>query len=347
MAKKKKNMVRSNIWQLVFVVLTILGFRIMFVDVYSGLQERVQFETVDYLALFFGNTWAIVLTCVVDFFSVRLLNKHISIVEHSVRHFWIDLILVLAISLLGLIPIYIRELLQASFTGNYAWHMIFSYLTLVLVNLVFISVLELAFFYRKSRKIIREEQDKTRQSQYKYNLLKQQLNPHFLFNSLNILNYLVQSGEKERASGFIHKLAGVYRYFLNVESTDMIDLRSERDFVTSYCDLLKERFPEGLLIDIDIPENYLNSSVVPLSLQMLVENAVKHNIVNKEHPLHIRIGIADNQLFVSNNVQPRLSIPSTGVGQKNIKQQYQILTGKGISIMQTDDTYTVSLPLIN
>lgn len=349
MTNKASHILKSNLWQFFVVVVAILGFRIMFVDVYDKLQERIQLENVDYLSLLFSNTWTILLTFVVDFFVLRFINDRISIVEHSVRHFWLDLLAVLLVSLVGLAPIYIREWLQSPATdvNQLFWHMVFSYLTLVLLNLVFISLLELFFFYRKSRSLIRAEQDKAMQSQYKYGLLKQQLNPHFLFNSLNILDYLVQSGEKEHASLFIHKLAGVYRYFLNVEQNDTIDLRSECEFVRSYCDLLQERFQDGLKVDIDIPDDYYQCLVVPFSLQVLVENAVKHNIVNKDYPLYIKIYIDGDSLSVTNNVQPRLSSTSSGVGQSNIEQQYNILTGRHIDILQDDDFYTVRLPLIN
>ncbi len=174
MTNKASHILKSNLWQFFVVVVAILGFRIMFVDVYDKLQERIQLEDVDYLSLLFSNTWTILLTFVVDFFVLRFINARISIVEHSVRHFWLDLLAVLLVSLVGLTPIYIREWLQSSADPNQLfWHMVFSYLTLVLLNLVFISLLELFFFYRKSRSLIRAEQDKAMQSQYKYGLLKQ------------------------------------------------------------------------------------------------------------------------------------------------------------------------------
>ena len=193
----------------------------------------------------------------------------------------------------------------------------------------------------------REDQERARLEQYRYMNLSQHVNPHFLFNSLNILDCLVRDGQQEQASAYIHKLAGVYRYLTGNEEERLVSLRRELDFVEQYVDLLRVRFPEGLDVEIDIPETLLNRKVVPCAVQLLIENAIKHNAVESSDPLRIRIGASGDRLSVSNNRKPKLrQAPSTGLGQKYLRGQYKDVAGKEVTILSTDSDYTVEIPLI-
>ena len=193
----------------------------------------------------------------------------------------------------------------------------------------------------------REDQERARLEQYRYMNLSQHVNPHFLFNSLNILDCLVRDGQQEQASAYIHKLAGVYRYLTGNEEEREVSLRREMDFVEQYVDLLRVRFPEGLDVETDIPEDLLSRKVVPCSVQLLIENAIKHNTVEPADPLHIRIRASGDTLTVSNNRKPRLrQAPSAGLGQKYLRGQYRDVAGKEVSILSTDSEYTVEIPLI-
>ena len=193
----------------------------------------------------------------------------------------------------------------------------------------------------------REDQERARLEQYRYMNLSQHVNPHFLFNSLNILDCLVRDGQQEQASAYIHKLAGVYRYLTGNEEERLVSLRRELDFVEQYVDLLRVRFPEGLEVEIDIPETLLNRKVVPCAVQLLIENAIKHNAVESSDPLRIRIGASGDRLSVSNNRKPKLrQAPSTGLGQKYLRGQYKDVAGKEVTILSTDSDYTVEIPLI-
>ncbi len=184
-------------------------------------------------------------------------------------------------------------------------------------------------------------------AQFRYHKLKQQVNPHFLFNSLNVLDFLIQEQPREDASRYTHKLAEIYRYMIKSEDETTVRLRDEMEFVTQYADLLKVRFPEGLEVVSDIPEELMSRSVVPCSVQLLIENATKHNAVRADNPLRISICAAGDSVTVSNNRVPRLTKPaSTGLGLQYIRQQYQDLSGKRISILDGDTTYTVILPLL-
>lgn len=192
-----------------------------------------------------------------------------------------------------------------------------------------------------------EDREKARLAQYRYMNLSQQVNPHFLFNSLNILDCLVCDEKTEQASTYIHKLAGIYRYMLRIEQERLVKLRDEMEFVEQYVDLLKVRFPEGLDIRIDIPEEKMGKRVVPCSVQLLIENATKHNAVSSDKPLRIDVYCKDDSLIVSNTLNLKVSNgPSTGLGLKYLRDQYHDAAGKEASIRMTDSDYTVEIPLI-
>ena len=184
-------------------------------------------------------------------------------------------------------------------------------------------------------------------AQFRYHKLKQQVNPHFLFNSLNILDCLIQEQTPQEASRYTHKLAEVYRYLIKNEDETTVRLRDEMAFVAQYVDLLKVRFPEGLEVDVDIPESAMSRSVVPCCVQLLLENATKHNAVRPDKPLRISVRVKGDGVVVSNNRVPRLTRPaSTGLGLQYIRQQYHDLSGKRITVLDDEQSYTVILPLL-
>ncbi|MBP5625310.1 MAG: histidine kinase [Bacteroidales bacterium] len=184
-------------------------------------------------------------------------------------------------------------------------------------------------------------------AQYRYHKLKQQVNPHFLFNSLNVLDYLIQEQPREDASRYTHKLAEVYRYMIKSEDETVVRLRDEMDFVSQYVDLLKVRFPEGLDVQVDIPEEAMARSVVPCCVQLLIENATKHNAVHPDTPLHIKVGATATRVTVTNNLNPKVTrAASTGLGLQYIRQQYHDLSGKSIVVREDEQSYTVTLPLL-
>ncbi len=184
-------------------------------------------------------------------------------------------------------------------------------------------------------------------AQYRYHKLKQQVNPHFLFNSLNVLDYLIQEQPREDASRYTHKLAEVYRYMIRSEDETTVRLRDEMDFVSKYVDLLKVRFPEGLDVQVDIPEEAMARSVVPCCVQLLIENATKHNAVHPDTPLHIKVSATATRVAVVNNRIPKVTrAASTGLGLQYIRQQYHDLSGKSIVVREDEQTYTVTIPLL-
>lgn len=179
-----------------------------------------------------------------------------------------------------------------------------------------------------------------------YQSIKDQLNPHFLFNSLNALSNLVYE-DADRSAAFIQKLSKIYRYVLDVQQEDLVNLRQELDFAQNYLELQKIRFEENLNYSIQVPE-CKDCLLPPLSLQLLLENAIKHNIVSQDYPLFISILQKGDELWVSNTYQPKTSQtePSTGVGLENIKSRYQLLSQKKPEIIQTENEFLVRLPIL-
>lgn len=177
--------------------------------------------------------------------------------------------------------------------------------------------------------------------------LKQQVNPHFLFNSLNALGTLIEEDPKQ-ASVFLEELSTVYRYLLRSNDQNLITLAAELDFIHSYMHLLKTRYGLGLNLMIDVDATHKNYQIPPLTLQLLVENAVKHNIILPEEPLTIRIFTNPlHQLVITNNLQRKNArIHSNGVGLNNILTKYKML-GLAVPVIQEDEIlFSVLLPLI-
>ena len=202
--------------------------------------------------------------------------------------------------------------------------------------------------YAISAKVeMHHEREKANMAQYRYLKLKGQVNPHFLFNSLNILDCLVCEGKSKEASTYIHKLAGIYRYMIKSEDEDIVPLRDELAFVAQYVDLLRLRFPEGFDVEINIPDKEMTRYVLPCSVQLIIENATKHNAVTSDNPLKISIEVIDDKLKVCNNIIPKVTrVESTGLGHKYIRQQYMDLSGKTIEIENDGKSYSVTLPLL-
>jgi len=177
--------------------------------------------------------------------------------------------------------------------------------------------------------------------------LKNQVSPHFLFNSLNTLCTLIPESP-ERAERFVQKLSKVYRYILEIRDKKIITLKEELDYLTAYTFLVKERFGSNIEINVDIDDSFYRHHIVPLSLQILMENAIKHNIISKDQPLHIDIYVDDqNKLVIKNNLQAKRHVSSsTKFGLENIKDRYRFFTHKTVDVIPTAQHFIVILPLI-
>ena len=180
----------------------------------------------------------------------------------------------------------------------------------------------------------------------KFESLKNQLDPHFLFNSLNVLTSLIGENPAQ-AEKFTTKLSKVYRYVLEQRNKDLVPITEELKFAKTYMQLLEMRFEDA--VKFNIPDSISNDElkIVPLSLQLLLENAVKHNVVSSSKPLTINIYEEDNYLIIENNINPKEAIgKSTKVGLQNIADRYGLITDKGVKIENNNKTFKVSLPLL-
>ena len=188
---------------------------------------------------------------------------------------------------------------------------------------------------------------KLKQAQLEANLssLKEQLSPHFLFNTLCTLSTLTQ---EDNVKNYVSELASVYRYVVLYEKKNKAALKEELRFIESYLYILKTRMENAIMISINIDENLKQTILPPLTLQLLIENAIKHNIASMSKPLKIAIYSKDEKfLVVSNNFQPKLSVQhSTGIGLDNIMQRYNLLFSRDINIISNDNEFTVMLPII-
>ncbi|MFC2138627.1 sensor histidine kinase [Bacteroidota bacterium] len=179
----------------------------------------------------------------------------------------------------------------------------------------------------------------------KYETLKTQINPHFLFNSLNTLITYVE--ENEVATTYIQNLSDFMRYVLKSREQEAVLLRDELDVAKKYAFLQESRFGKNLSIQFDIPEKYYHYSILPLSLQMLIENAIKHNIISKDKPLKINLYInSEKFIIIENNLQKKFDEPSTKLGLANITERYKFLSAKDVKISESSGKFTVALPLV-
>ncbi len=182
-------------------------------------------------------------------------------------------------------------------------------------------------------------------SQAELHVLTNEMDPHFLFNSLNTLNYLILN-EPAEAHRFNNRLAQVYKYFLINKNKDLISLKEELEFIENYFFLLQIRHDNKLQLHSSLSNN-TSVLIPPCSLQILVENAIKHNQFTETNPLLINLSINDHYLQISNNTNPKLyDVNSTGIGLKNLSSRYKLLFKKDITIASTKDSFIVKLPLI-
>jgi two-component system LytT family sensor kinase len=214
------------------------------------------------------------------------------------------------------------------------------------VDVIFVSI-----FYSKylvkyyAQSLITEEELKRENLIARYEALKNQVNPHFLFNSLNTLTGIVEQNPG-RAVEFIKKLSDIYRYVLEQRDKELVAIDDELKFVDNYFHLAKARHGDGLTLITRIDKR--NSLIAPLGLQILVENAIKHNIISDDMPLKIEISIKDYYLEVRNNLQKKTSVAdNNSIGLENLKNRYSYLTDRPVKIIEADNYFVVKLPVIN
>jgi two-component system, LytTR family, sensor kinase len=233
---------------------------------------------------------------------------------------------------------------KSAWLSYYAW----TYGMVCFFGGIILAIYESLYLFRKWKlATVESEQLKREHLQTQLDSLKNQVNPHFLFNSLNSLSSLIEDDEP-KAQIFVNELARVYRYLLQSNDRTLTDLKSELAFIEAYFFLLKTRFGEGISIEVQVNEESKSQMIPPLTLQILVENAVKHNVISITKPLKINIyteGV--DKLVVTNNLQSKTAtMVSSHLGLANIASKYRLLSRKEPIIKQTEANFSITLPLL-
>lgn len=216
----------------------------------------------------------------------------------------------------------------------------------VINTLVIAGIYEVIYYQAQLRLSIQGQEELRNESlQAQIRALKSQVDPHFLFNNLNTLSSVVHDDPK-KAEQFIQQLSKLYRHILEMQETTLITVKEELDLLQAYIYLLKTRFGESLQVSLDVPPACHEKKIIPFALQILVENAIKHNIVSAAKPLTVRIETMGERLVVTNNLQRKLQpVPSTGKGLENINGRIRLLHHPEMQYIVTADHYIVTLPL--
>ncbi|WP_340201888.1 sensor histidine kinase [Ascidiimonas sp. W6] len=333
----------------------------------------------------FNDTWfmfigIIILSFIIDYifnnsfvrysFGIAIINWGISLFFSLVNWFLMRRILIYLRKrypsfqdsrkrILTILPILVMTILLIDYFGGLVLGAIFGQdyhplerfkilIFVIVLTIMTMAIYEAIYFYVSLKKSIREEeQSKQAIVQAELDALRNQAQPHFFFNTLNTLRDIIDQNSKEEAKEFVDKLSEMYRFLLESGSANLIFLKDELKFAKAYVHIQAERFGDNLQLNWDISEATLNAMIVPMSLQLLLENAIKHNVISKAKPLKIHVIAKDNTLLVSNQIQPKSTqLPSTKVGLKNIEQRYSLISCKRVEIKNEDKQFTVTLPLL-
>ena len=263
--------------------------------------------------------------------------------KYPVRHLVIEVILILAYTIAFTYAEFLLERklgIESPIDDPYLQTLMIIFITLLIT-----TIHEAIEFYKQWKynfsKSVRLEKDNI---EAKYETLKSQINPHFLFNSLNSLTTIVEGNEL--AVDYIQNLSEFLRYILKSRDRELVLLRDEVTILNQYLKLQKSRFKNNLNIIIDVDEKFYHFSLPPLVLQMLVENCIKHNVISKEKPLTIEVKAEKHRLIVKNNLQKKTDTESTGNGLKNIAERYKFFTTSELGVSQSNHTFEVSIPLL-
>jgi two-component system, LytTR family, sensor kinase len=280
------------------------------------------------------------------------LEKRVDWSENPLKRFVLQSLLFagasgLFVVLLRILWVWVRLQFQAELFLSFQSLMIDFLLLVVVVELTVLLEFSQYLLQKWNSSRIEMATFQKEKAQFNLELLRTQINPHFLFNNLNTLGSLIYI-DQDKASAFLRKLSGVYRSILEYRDKEVITLEEELLFFNQYKDLLEIRFEKMLFFSVSIPDKLNAKKMIPLTLQMLVENAIKHNVLSLNRPLTISIECVDGYLLVENNFQPKESLEySSGLGLKMIENRFAYLTKLPVLIDKTSAHFLVKLPLID
>lgn len=331
--RHKHSISRHELGLAILLLLSLLVCVIAFSTISGRLQAKVVFRNL------LQNIPLCLVAGYIDFLIIRFLQRG----SHAYSLLMACSRLVVADCLVAGISLLIDLLL--SLVGFRMWESAEQMMPTILWNSLAVLFIELSLYNRRlmENKILLMEMEKEK-AVYQFEALKSQLNPHFLFNSLNVLSALAYK-DADKANKFAKKLSSVYRYLLMTHDIDKVPLEDELDFTRNYIFLEQLRFGDNLHIRIEKGEGLPHRHIIPASIQILVENALKHNVNTLESPLEIGIVITEDEVRVSNNIQLRQSVSRNRMGLANLAKQYQ-LHGKRIIVEKDSATFSVTLPLL-
>ena len=278
---------------------------------------------------------------------ITMLDRLIPWTKNSFLRFVIEFFAVIIVAVLGAAIVTYSANIPFPYTEGVFRIFVKNSMIFIVVNGIIIGILEAIISFKRNEQFkLEAERLQKENAQFQFEMLKRQLNPHFLFNSLNVLSALVSSDAK-KAESFIDEFSSVYRYTLDVIDKKVIELKEEIEFVKSYLFLQSIRFENAVNFEINIDAEKLEYFVPPLALQTLLENAFKHNKADLEHPLKISIFNENDYLIVINNLQPKSNFgTSNKVGLRNLEKRYKFLTGVAPSFSVTKNDYIAKIPII-
>jgi ligand-binding sensor domain-containing protein len=216
----------------------------------------------------------------------------------------------------------------------------------ILVSFIFFAIVIYFIIHAREKRLKRKEQEKKEKVEFEFQMLKNQVNPHFLFNSFSTLMALIED-KPDVALQYTEKLSDFFRIILQIKDEEVILVREELEIIGDYFFLLKHRFGENLSLETDLDDGVKQSFIPPMTLQILVENAVKHNVISRDKPLRIRIYSKSSELIIENNLQPKKSPElSTGIGLENVFKRYRLKSDREPVIEKTDQQFRVRLPIL-
>lgn len=267
---------------------------------------------------------------------------------HPYKHLVYEIVLVSAYTILVVYLGYMITFHTSFVDASPYMPMHQSIISTLLITFLITSLHEAWFFYTQwNISLVKAQALEKENIQSQYQTLKSQINPHFLFNTLNTLSSLIED-DPPKAVNYVEKTADFMRSLLDMKDKEIISLRQETAIIETFYMLQKARFGDNLQLTIELPLEVFHKQLPPLALQMLLENAIKHNIISSEKPLNIRIFLSDhNYLTIINNLQKKeQKAAGSGIGLQNIKNRYGFLTDQPVIISETHHEFSVKLPLL-
>lgn len=311
----------------------------------TDLIDAIEYSTYEVIANGLINLFITVSIWVGATVIANILWKKFPWSEAPKKHLILIIILLIAWATIVMVftAEFVKRLINPDLiTGSY----VNSILLAVVITFLVTAISEAYFFYKQWMENFNKSVKLQKSTlEAKYEILKTQINPHFLFNSLNTLMTYIE--ENPKASEYVQNLSDFMRFVLKNREKEVVLLREEIIMAKKYSYLQQSRFGKNLQINFNVDEKVYHYSIIPLALQMLIENAIKHNIISKDKPLLINILIEKNSyLVVENNLQKKSDEPSTKLGLSNIIERYKFLTSKDVEISETSDKFAVALPLV-